>query len=80
MASKIRSDTSFSNHIKDVHLPLNKSMSRLKRENPGFYEECMQCPTNDELTLKLKMSRDFRKIAKEEGLILSKVKTIKVLK
>jgi len=79
-ASKIKSDTVFSNHIEDIHLPLNKSMARLKKEIPEFYKECMQCSTDKELTLKLKMSREFRKISKEEGLILSKIETIRVLK
>ena len=76
----IKSDTAFYNHIEDITIPLNNSMSTLRTRFPDFYEECMNCSTDKELTYKLRSSREFRKIAKEKGLDLSKVLLIKIPK
>lgn len=76
----IKSDTVFYNHVGDITIPLNKSMAALKTRFPDFYEECMSCSTDKELTAKLKSSRKFRKIAKEKGLDLTKVLLIKIPK
>ena len=77
---EIKADTSFSNHLEDITLPLNRSMQALKIQNPEFYAECMECSSDKELTQKLKDSDLFRKIARERGLNLSKVSLIKHLK
>lgn len=80
VGEEIKADTAFSNHMEDISLPLSKSMRTLKASDPEFYEECMNCSSDEEMTEKLKSSPTFRKIARKKGLDLEKVSLIQRLK